>query len=218
LATVLLSGLLVRVPVSVSAEEKRVVVTADQTATVIGTFDSLTELLSDLCAKAGVELRSYDAPDHPISASHTERPLSEVIERLLSKENYLLGVRGGRAEGSPMEVAWIRVTGSKGSGDEAVPGGLDVPSTFGETAFDSEDPTDARRAQEAVAARLLANEAQVAQFLKMDPRALAASLRQYPHIDVVLRKLRADQQHPAVVEKLDAVIGELALHVDSVTD
>jgi hypothetical protein len=177
--------------------------------TVVGTFDSLKALLADLCSKTNVALKSFDAPDHPVTATQTKRPLTEVIERLLSSENYLLGVRGSEAAGAPMRVAWIRVTGAKDSGAGVVSGGIAVPSEFGTTDFKQERPADVNRAEKAVADRLLADDAHVARLLKVEPRELAQSLRQYPHIDVLLRKLRAEQRHPAVVEKLDAVIHEL---------
>ena len=102
------------------------------------------------------------------------------------------------------------VTGAKNAGASALPGGISVPSGFGKTEFQREQATAALRAQEAVAEHLLADEARVAAFLKVDPGEIAQSLRQYPHIEALLHKLRAEQQHPEVIEKLDAVIHELA--------
>ena len=192
-----------------SLQAGRVAVDADQRTTVVGSFDSLAELLRTLCAEANVELRAYDAPDRPITAHQEGRSLADVLERLLSRENYLLGVREGEAPGPRVRVAWIRVTGAKSSGLDDLPGRVDVPSRFGATDIERESPTDARRAQEAVAASLLADDAHVASFLRAQPRELAQSLSHYPHIDSLLRELRAEQQHPAVVEQLDAVIREL---------
>jgi hypothetical protein len=197
------------VTAEVGAEAVRVQVGADQTTTVVGSFESLAGLLRTLCAEAGVELRAYDAPDRAITTHQEGRPLAATIERLLSQENYLLGVREGEAPGPRVRVAWVRVTGAKNSGLGGLSGGVDVPSRFGDTELEHESTADARRAQQAVAARLLADDAHVASFLQAEPRALAQSLGHYPHIDGLLRKLRAEQQHPAVIEKLDAVIREL---------
>jgi len=189
--------------VASAAEEARVEVAADQTTTVVGSFASLSDLLSRLCKQADAELRAYSAPDREVTVNIEQRPFSETIERLLAHENYLLGVRGGRETGSEIRVAWVRVTGSKGTPAKPVPGAEPASAAGKQSA-------DPRRAQEVVADRLLADDAQVAMFLSAEPTALAQSLRQYPQIGDVLRKLRARQQHPAVVEKIDAVLAELA--------
>jgi len=181
----------------------------DQATSIDGTFTSLAELLTELCTRAKVELRAYDAPDRPLTATVTKRPLAEVLERVLSQENYLVGVRGGDSPQSPLRVVWIRVIGAKNPELAASPRGIAVPSDFGSTEFDAERPTDRSRAQEAVAKSLLADEARVRQLLEADPEAIAQSLRQYPHIDALLGKLRAEQEHPEVAAHLDAVIAAL---------
>lgn len=193
------------------ADEPQVTVGADQVTTVVGRFDSLAELLADICTKADVELRAYGAPDRAVTADYVERPLAQVIERLLSREDYLIGMRENVTQGGLSRVVWIRVTGAKHAAVGALPGGIPVPSGFGKSEFRSEQATDALRAEEAVAQHLLADDARVAAFLKVDPAELARSLRQYPHIEALLHKLRAEQQHPEVIEKLDAVIHELAV-------
>jgi len=216
LPTVAALALLLVVPLvsTTHADDQQVTVGADQVTTVLGRFDSLTSLLADLCTKADVELRSYGAPDRAVTADYVERPLARVIERLLSREDYLIGMREGGTQGGPSRVVWIRVTGAKHSGVGVLPGGIPVPSGFGKSEFRSEQATDALRAQEAVAQHLLADDARVAAFLKVEPAELAQSLRQYPHIEALLHKLRAEQQRPEVIQKLDAVIHELAASDD----
>lgn len=189
-------------------QEQRVEVGPDQTTTIVGSFDSLEALLIDLCAKGNAKLRSYDAVDRAVTVHHENQPLREVVERLLAQENYLLGVRGNGSQAGSIQLAWVHVTGSKGIA--AVPGEIAVSPNPGVTGVERASPTDGQRAQAAIADRLLADDAQVAKFLLAEAHELAQSLRQYPDIELLLRKLRAEQQHPALIEKIDAVLGELA--------
>ncbi len=207
-------------PAEGTREDAHVEVAADQSTTVVGSFESLSGLLAELCKQAGAELRAYDAPDREVTANLEGRPLSEAIDRLLAHENYLLGVRGGRERGSELRVAWVRVTGSKGTAETTVPaeptasGESDEKSAGEETEATEATAASQQRVHEAVAAQLLADESRVAILLNSDAGALAQSLRQYPNVDQVLRKLRADQQHPAVVEKIDAILAELGEQQD----
>jgi hypothetical protein len=198
----------VRLVSDARAGERRIEVDADQTATVVGTFASLAAVVTDLCVQAKAELRGFDATDRKITIDQVRRPLTDVIALLLAQENYLLGVREANTPGQPAMVAWIRVTGSKEAGSAVLGGGLTVPSDFGARPFKDESTSETRRAQQAVAARLIADEQHVAQLLATDAKHLARSLRQYPHIEELLRQMRTGQV-PAVAAKLDAVIAEL---------
>lgn len=201
-------------PATATAEDTARIDVADPRAvTVVGDFESLSNLVATLCQRANVELRGYAAPDRPVTVDQRSRPLRDVLERLLVRENYLLGVRtpandGETAGASQLDVAWIRVTGSRASGAGAA--GLTVPARFGRTEFKREDPIEADRAHAAVAERLLSDEAGVRAFLDADAGDLARSLGQYPHIDVLLRKIRSEQEHAEVRDQLDAVLAALA--------
>jgi len=190
------------------ADPPRVEVGGTQTTTVVGRFPSLARLLRDVCQRANVELRAFDAVDRPVTVDQLARPLPEVIAHLLSEENYLLGVRGPDVPDRPPEIAWLRVTGSRESHAEAMLSGLSVPSQFGSRSFEEESPSETRRAEHSVAARLLGDQRLRSQLLAMDPAELAESLRQYPHIEDLLGDMRAGQE-PEVREKLDAVIRRL---------
>ncbi len=179
------------------AQQNTIEVDANQRTTIIGTFDSLSLLLRDLCGRAGVEMRSFDATDRSITTRQVGRPLSEVIGQLLTQENYLLGVRDAPRTGAPTEIAWIRVTGSTGA----------APRTAAMDAAVLNEPPRPE-AHLVVADRLFADEQRVAQFMATDNELLAESLRHYPNITVSLRKLR-DGRPAAVQRKLDELIQSL---------
>ena len=193
--------------VPAAAQERIVEVHDDRTATVSGTFESLRDVIGELCAEADVELRAYDAADRPLTTRQERRPLAELIEHLLSDENFVVGVRTPASTDGGVRLAWLRVTGSKHSGaskptpPDATPARADA---------DTPDAPGDDPARRAVADRLLADDARVEQFLAAEPAALARSLGQYPDIERLLIELRTEQSHPAVIEQLDAVLAELA--------
>ncbi len=198
----------------VRADENRVHVAADQTTTVVGRFDSLAALIAELCDEAGVELRGFDAADRIVGASCEELPLHAVLERLLSAENFVLGIQGGDPDdGDPEEkaarVVWMQVSGNSPAGSLPIVGGVTLPSSFGDSTFEDEDTSQSARAMRAVAEHLLADKVHVAEFLRVPAKDLALSLGHYPHIRPLLEQLRRQEQHPDVVEKLRAVIAEL---------
>src|SRR3990172_414146 len=92
-----------------AAGELQIEVSELQHITMNGSSDSLRTAIEKLCAKAGVELRSYDAEDRSFSAHFKNEPLSRVLERLLRLEAYMVGVRGSDAPSRgrrPHKVTW----------------------------------------------------------------------------------------------------------------
>ena len=196
------------------AIERRVAVTPEQIATVEGEFESLKKLLDELCRLGGVELRSYDPDDRAVRVEYADLPLSTVLAELLRRESYIVGIN--RAEGTTAtRVVWLRVTGGPPGvpvapeAEPAPPLAFEVPSSFGETSFASEDPVQRARALESVTKKLLESESGARSLLAADPTAVAGALRGYPHAGALLRQLRDDQGDPAMRAKIDAVLAEI---------
>ena len=193
-------------------------VTPEQSVTVLGVFPSLKSVITEVCRRADVELRAFEAVDREISVAYSRVPLTSLLEGLLREESYLVGVTAGQAD-KPPRVAWIRVVGS---GDNAphqldsagvaapsprpVPTmGFEVPATFGDAEFSSEDPEQRARALHAIASRLIVSK----QVMSADPQALAGMLQQYPHARELVTQLRNEQEDPDIRARLDRVLAAL---------
>lgn len=201
-----------------SVAESTLEVTQDQSVTVVGVFPSLKSVIDDLCHRAGVELRAFEAEDREVTVAYKGVPLTTALEGLLREESYLVGVTATET-GKPPRVAWIRVAGSAAdatrqapTGDSvttpalAVPTmGFEVPATFGDAEFTSEDPEQRARALHAIASRLIASK----QVMSADPKALAVMLQQYPHARELVTQLRNEQEDPDIRARLDQVLASL---------
>jgi len=191
-------------------------VDAAQRVTVAGEFDSLKKLLDELCREADVELRSYDADDRPVRMEYHALPLVTVLAGLLRQESYIVGVSPGEAGLGP-HVVWLRVTGGPpgtpvAPSDETpspTPFAFEVPSTFGEATFATEDPEQRARALEGIAKRLLASSNAGGGLLAAKPEVIANLLRDYPHAGALVRQLRDEQADPAIKSKLNAILSAL---------
>jgi hypothetical protein len=91
-----------------AAQEPQLTVTADQVVTLSGSTTSLRDVIQQLCAASGVELRQYDAQDRPFIGNYESMPLSELLPRLLRSESYAAGLRSA-GEDRGARIAWIRV-------------------------------------------------------------------------------------------------------------
>jgi hypothetical protein len=203
-----------------SGEERtaEIASTPGQVVTVRGDFPSLAGVVEDLCRKAGVELRGYEAGDRAVRVRYDAVPLPDALAGLLRQESYLVGVTAGDGD-APIRVSWVRVVagptgGSAAKTAEAEPSparsklpvmSFEVPATFGAAEFTSEDPEQRARALKAVAGRLLTNPG----LLAADPAALAPALAAYPHARELLTQLRAEQEDPELRGRLDALIAAL---------
>ena len=204
-------------PVTALAESI-IAVTPEQSVTVLGVFPSLKSVITEVCRRADVELRAFEAADRQVSVAYKDLPLTAVLEGLLREESYLVGVTAGDT-GKPPRVAWIRVVGSDDTTprqlDAAAPKapsspslptmGFEVPATFGDAEFTSEDPEQRARALHAIATRLIASK----QVLNADPKALAATLQQYPHARELVSQLRDEQEDPDIRARLDQLLASL---------
>ena len=93
---------------------------AAQRVTLDTKATSLSTLVRELCTKAGVKLRGFEAPDRPVTATYDAVPLRDVLQRLLRDETYMIGVRAGAAR-SGIEVSWLHVVASKVAVANAAP-------------------------------------------------------------------------------------------------
>lgn len=189
-----------------------------QSVTVVGVFPSLKSVIEEVCRDAGVELRAFDASDREVTVAYKGVPLTTALEGLLRQETYLVGVTAAEA-GQPPRVAWLRVFGNGDNAPQQVPAtetpappavgvptmGFEVPATFGNAEFSSEDPEQRARALHSIASRLIASK----QVMSADPQALAAMLQQYPHARELLTQLRNEQEDPELRARLDQVLASL---------
>jgi len=193
-------------------------VTPEQSVTVVGVFPSLKSVVDELCRRAGVEVRAFEADDREVTVAYNRVPLTTALEGLLREESYLVGVTATET-GKPPRVAWIRVAGSVADATRQSPAddsvvspapavptmGFEVPATFGDAEFTSEDPEQRARALHAIASRLIASK----QVMSADPKALAVMLQQYPHARELVTQLRNEQEDPDVRARLDQVLASL---------
>lgn len=124
-----------------------------------GRIESLRAFVKKLCGQVGIELLGYGAPDRVTRVRYRELPVQEALERLLWKEDYLLG--GGEAQpsdGSAPEIVWLQILGTEGddsdsAGATASTDGGD-PIVLPRTGYTTRSTTIRKRTAEAFAKRL----------------------------------------------------------------
>jgi hypothetical protein len=170
-----------------------------QRVTITGHFDSLRGVVVELCRRAGVELRAYDAADRPLVAGYENIPLADALARLLRSEIYLAGVRADEHRGAGV-VAWLRVSGSKaGSSSEPVTQGaalapvaialepgieaidLGVAPKIVETALTSSDTAARNNARRLILETLSDDSASLQRYIGRDVTAVVNELAAFPH-------------------------------------
>jgi hypothetical protein len=218
IATVLLASAVATFVATTVRSENTVEVTQGQSVTVVGVFPSLKSVIEEICGAASVEVRELAVVDREVTVAYKGVPLTTALEGLLRQETYLVGVSTPETGTSP-RVAWIRVFGD---GDNAprqpdaagatapvsppTPAlGFEVPATFGDAEFSSEDPEQRARALHSIASRLIASK----QVLTANPQALAVTLQQYPHARELVTQLRNEQEDPDIRARLDQVLAAL---------
>lgn len=165
-----------------------------QSVTLVGNGESLRATITELCARANVELVAYEAADRPFAASYHRVPLFEVLARLLRSEVYLAGVRPGLGQ-ARTEVTWLRVTGSAGGVTELAPSiavqrigkethaqiELGVAPKVIETALESADAGARNSARRTVILALREDATPLERYLAGDTSELVSQLAPYPH-------------------------------------
>ena len=105
---------LARAPIA-AAQQPQIAVSNDQLVTLSGSSPSLRDVVQQLCAASGVELRQYGAEDRPFAGTYEGVPLSELLPRLLRSESYAAGLRSTDGGKNGARIAWVRVIGHSGT-------------------------------------------------------------------------------------------------------
>ena len=219
LALVTAAALLAGAPVAARAQQT-VKIDNHQVATVSGNWGSLESLVEDVCFRARIELRAYDAPDRPVAAHYQNMALAELLRRLLARESFVLTLRSGTGAGGS-KVTSLRVIGDT----ETARANRRGPSRFHKarrpwqpppsllgSAFGEQPEDDRQAALQQLARGILSSKADLEGFLATDPAQMAEALARYPNAAAMLRRLRGEQSgklSPQIAEKLDLVIKEL---------
>ncbi len=207
---------------AIEIDDQQLVTMSTQTA-------SLASVIRELCARAGVTLRGFEAPDRPVAAAYEGVPLRDVLQRLLRDETYMIGVRAGR-EKSDVEVAWLHVTASKIVGTTSAPvplasGPPPAPANPATAAFSvtglppevilnalsSDDEAKRRAATSALADHVEANPGALDDFLGKDAAAAVDALAPYAYASEALQTLALRQQNSVNRAKLDSIAKSLRL-------
>jgi hypothetical protein len=208
--------------VASAAPTLTVTVDAAQNVTISGSSDSLRAAIEEICARAGVELRAFEAADRSFAADYGRVPLSEVLARLLRTEAFIAGMRpdpsGGRAR-----VAWLRVSGSNGS--VAAPKSVSTPTVlparaasgfdFGpnprlvQTALTSKDPTARASARQVIIDALSEDPSPLQRFVQKDTEQVVNELVEFPHAAEFLRNLQTVTADPAERSQLQTILGQV---------
>jgi hypothetical protein len=198
-----------------------------QLLTVQGQTNSLATLLADVCAKAGVAFRGFEAGDRPITISYVDVPLRDALQRMLRDETYMIGVRAA-ADNKNVAVAWVHITGSKSGAAPGSPVAVPPPlavtpeppkpqvpasmTDFGlpddllARALSSQDAAERREATRLLAEHVEANPGLVDQFLQREMGATAEELAGYDFAKETLQTLAIRQKNPVSRAKLDALV------------
>jgi hypothetical protein len=178
-----------------------------QRVTVSGNFDSLRSAVIELCRRAGVDLRAYEAEDRAFAASYENLSLADALARLLRSEIYLAGLRPGERGGAV--VTWLRVSGSKGAvataptpalaalapaavtlepGIDAIE--LGVTPKIVETALTSSDTAARNTARRRILEALSEDQASLQRYVGRDVTLVVEELAVFPHATELVSSLQ----------------------------
>jgi GDP-D-mannose dehydratase len=94
----------------------------DEYVTATGEANSVRSLIGEICRQAGIDLRTYTAPDRRYAGHLEGEPLADALRRILRSESYLVGVRLD-AQSDEKRMTWLHVLASNdaaGGGPPAV--------------------------------------------------------------------------------------------------
>ena len=204
-------------PTACLADEPTMEVSTDQRVSLSGRAASLKSVVEEVCFRAGVDLRFYDASDRPFGGTYQDLPLATLLERLLRTESYLAEVIVTGQSGAVRVVA-LRVLGdpSVASARRARGGGafarLRVPPALVAAAFGDNAASKQERdaALSAMAAQVTGSPSQLAGFLATDAEQIALAVRRHKGVEEGLRQLQRRASDPRIAKKLDDVLAALA--------
>ena len=185
---------------------------------------SLAALVRELCTKAGVKLRAFEAPDRPVTATYDGVPLRDVLQRLLRDETYMIGVRAG-ADMRDIDVAWLHVIASKIAGPAAAPVPAPAPpaplppvlSTIGAPAamivdaISNADEAKRKEATQQLADYVTENPGVLDKFLAEDVAVNVEELVPYVYAHEALQTLLLREPNPVNRARLDGIAKSLKL-------
>jgi len=211
------------------ADAPNIMVQDGQRVTVSGNFDSLRRAIAEVCKRAGVELRAYDAEDRPFTASYESIPLADALARLLRSEIYLAGLRPAEPSGGAI-VTWLRVSGSKrgvagltlaASSTEAAPPvslepgiaaiELGVAPKIVETALTSSDTSARNTARRRILEALSEDQASLQRYVDRDVAQVVDELAGFPHAVELLVSLQNVTHDVSERNHIQAILGALRL-------
>jgi hypothetical protein len=211
-------------------------VTGDQRITVVGSNPSMRAVIQEVCRQAGVQLRTYDAPDRRAVGRLAGVELTDALRSLLRAESYLVGFRSD-ARGR-QRVTWLRVFGGVEGGSPVAPAvaaalaqpqpapaqaGANAPAAAPEApdgqgfvvsasllfqAFGTFDPQRRDQAQRELLTRM-ASPAEMSRFLSQPTGELAATFGRYRGSADTIRRMHSLADRPEVAAKLNEVLMEV---------
>jgi hypothetical protein len=197
---------------------------AGQLVTLDTKATSLSTLVRELCTKAGVKLRGFEAPDRPVTATYDGVPLRDVLQRLLRDETYMIGVRAG-ADSRDIEVAWLHVTASKIEGRTAAPvpapaapvplppvlSTIGAPAAMIVDAISNADEAKRKEATLQLADYVTENPGVLDKFLAEDVAINVEELVPYVYAHEALQTLALREPNPVNRARLDGIAKSLKL-------
>jgi hypothetical protein len=192
-------------------------VSKTQQITLIGRSTSLRAAIELLCTRADVKLLAYKADDRAFAADFSDIALSQVLERLLRAETYLVGLRKAQAGETP-RVSWLMVTGSSGHGPGSnrvpeIAGNFGrpfgVPQTTLDDALGSHDTAVRGRATSTILAKIGADPSLFEEFASTDVGTAVDRLAHYPYASDFLQTLRDSRADAAEQSQIEGVISTL---------
>jgi hypothetical protein len=206
-------------------------ITAGQRATIVGNSTSLRAVITELCRQAGIDLRTYAAPDRRYVGRLENVALADALRSMLRAESYLVGFRSDKRGGQ--QVTWLRVLGgAEGSAVGAVAGApfarpqpapaapvapsaaaasgekFVVSSSLLFQAFGTFDPQRRDQAQRELVTRITEPD-QLARFLASDPKELAKMFGRYRGSSDTLRRIQGMSERAEVTAKIDEILAEV---------
>jgi hypothetical protein len=201
-------------------------ISAGQRVTIAGDSPSLRAVIEEVCRQAGIQLRTYAAPDRRCSA-HLERvPVADALRSMLRTESYLVGFRAEQ-DSRQGRVTWLRVLGATGTGSTSIPRTASaapqpapvaappgpasqfvISSSLLFQAFGTFDPKRREQAQQEILTRISDPE-QLSRFLATDPKELAKMFNRYRDSAVTLRRLQSLAERPEIQAKFDEILAAI---------
>lgn len=197
------------------ASELSIAVSPDQRVSVSGRSASLRTVVEDVCYRAGIDVRSYDAEDRAFGGTYADLTAKSFLERLLRRESFMMEVA---SVDDAQRVVAIRVLGNptaaaarRARGQAPRRSGFQVPPALVRTAFRATDGDQAGReaALGVIGSRIAGDPAQLEAFLTTDPLQIALAVQRHRGAESALRELQLRYPEPRIARKIDEIVAAL---------